>query len=664
MQLGVKRVIKEITKGSIYSDNFYMEINILKNIRHDNIPMIFDVEEYEDNYYIVEEYIEGTSLFDLIELNGSIDESRAVEYGYQITSLIAFLHSNESNPILFLDLQPRNIIVNNDKIYILDFGSSMIKNILERNKVFGTVGFAAPEQYKGEELGTDTDIFGIGALLFYMVTATNPKKGMDILLSNDSISRRFKKIILICLKENRKHRYNDAKVLLQKLCLLKTIDKLQVTNSCSDDESLYVSVVGTETKVGTTYIAFQMAMYLNEIGIDVVYKENNTSGHMKTFMQMHSECMCEGGVFVYENLKIIPHYENCEEFCSTARVVIVDEGVYESGKKYNEMIFLVSGSSEWEIQNTINVLEKQPSILNIIFNKCSITSQKIIETHIRELDNIYFLYSGKGMTDKDNLSFYSEFFQEVIGTHSNHENCGVSVIDKLRKYKETLKSNLNKIHKKNKSIGDRYLKPNKGELLRRNKKGITIGVIGSGKATGCTAVAVSLAMYLRYVLGGKVAIVENNSRKCFRKMAMLEESMNIKCDSHTFKDISFFYNNINTYIQSSKTLLDDGEYNYIINDYGEYTDNAFEEIVKCEYKLLVISMQAWKKHDAEEMLKLIKNKIDKNCLNNMTIVVNGDKRDINYICDYTGVSVKPVPYISDATKLNDEIISFYQGIIK
>jgi serine/threonine-protein kinase len=437
VQLGVKRVIKEITKNSIYSDNFYMEINILKNIRHSNIPVIYDTYQIEDKYYIIEEYIEGISLWQMISSYGCISESKAVDYGCQITSLIAFLHSNKSNPILFLDLQPRNIIVNNDKLYLIDFGCSMIKNILERDKIFGTIGYAAPEQYYGNEIGKETDVFGIGALLFYMVTASDIQEGMDVLMLKDSISRRFKQIILRCIKDKKEHRYEDANILLQKLKRLKEINLLQINNydECNDEEPLYISVVGTESKVGTTYIAFQMAKYLQESGYDVVYKENNSSGHMKHFLKMHSECICYGGVFVYDNLKIIPAYDECVDISYSARIVVLDEGVFEKGREYADIAFLVSGSSEWEIQNTKFITEESNIFAGIILNMCNASMHKKIEEYLNLYEELYYFNSAYSMTEKINNSFYDYLLQGVVKSQCAKKTIGKCIV----KIKEKIK---------------------------------------------------------------------------------------------------------------------------------------------------------------------------------------------------------------------------------
>ena len=74
LQMSACRIIKKILKKSIHQNSFYSEINILKSIRHPGIPIIYDVEEDNSAYYIVEEYIEGVNLAQYIEEKGVLSQ--------------------------------------------------------------------------------------------------------------------------------------------------------------------------------------------------------------------------------------------------------------------------------------------------------------------------------------------------------------------------------------------------------------------------------------------------------------------------------------------------------------------------------------------------------------------------------------------------------------
>jgi serine/threonine-protein kinase len=183
-----ERIIKKILKKSIHHSSFYSEINILKNIKHPNIPIIYDQYEDDEAFYIVEEYIDAPNLMEHIKENGLVSELKAVDIGIKLCEIISFLHCQKPIPILFLDIQPKNILIKEDKIFLVDFGNSYYLNEAgKRNLLLGTPGYAAPEQYKYQKLDERTDIYGIGAVLYFMVTgrSSNRKNASSLEFPNE-----------------------------------------------------------------------------------------------------------------------------------------------------------------------------------------------------------------------------------------------------------------------------------------------------------------------------------------------------------------------------------------------------------------------------------------------------------------------------------------------
>ena len=93
--MSVKRIVKRILKNSVCKDTFYSEVNILKNIKNPNIPILYDVEEDGQAYYIIEDYIEGVNLDDFIRKNGLMSEHQAVDIGIKLCHIIEFLHNQK-----------------------------------------------------------------------------------------------------------------------------------------------------------------------------------------------------------------------------------------------------------------------------------------------------------------------------------------------------------------------------------------------------------------------------------------------------------------------------------------------------------------------------------------------------------------------------------------
>ena len=90
ISLNDKRIIKKLFKNLLCEENFHSESKVLKNLRHNGIPIIYDIEEDEDAYYIIEEYIEGESLFEYIRKNGVFTEEMAIGFGSQIDTIFGF----------------------------------------------------------------------------------------------------------------------------------------------------------------------------------------------------------------------------------------------------------------------------------------------------------------------------------------------------------------------------------------------------------------------------------------------------------------------------------------------------------------------------------------------------------------------------------------------
>ena len=98
------RAIKCISKQHTDYNAFRREALILKELHHPGIPVVYDLEEDEDYFYLIEEYLDGHSLYALITEQGPFQETDVIRYGIQICSLVHFMHSAYKQPILHLDL--------------------------------------------------------------------------------------------------------------------------------------------------------------------------------------------------------------------------------------------------------------------------------------------------------------------------------------------------------------------------------------------------------------------------------------------------------------------------------------------------------------------------------------------------------------------------------
>lgn len=179
---GVDLVVKTVMKTDRPADLVYNEMAIISQPLHPNIIHAVDILESSENMYLVQEYMEGGSLYDFIKANSRFSESQARQAMRDILNGVKALHDAG---IVHRDLKPENILCESEtwplKIKIADFGlagfaekSGMLK---KASHFIGTVGYAAPEQFDGRNCGRAIDMWACGALLFNMLSATMPFGG-------------------------------------------------------------------------------------------------------------------------------------------------------------------------------------------------------------------------------------------------------------------------------------------------------------------------------------------------------------------------------------------------------------------------------------------------------------------------------------------------------
>lgn len=172
--LGQQRVIKRLCKHQPFFEERKKEADILKQLHHAAIPRIYDVEEDEEALYIVEEYIEGETLKEVLFRQKCVPTTFILFYSIQLCEIIEYLHGQG---ILYLDIKPENLMIHTDHLSLIDFGGATWQK--EHQGVsFGTSGYAAPEQYTGEAQER-SDVYGIGCVMGIMLgkeAADDPKQ--------------------------------------------------------------------------------------------------------------------------------------------------------------------------------------------------------------------------------------------------------------------------------------------------------------------------------------------------------------------------------------------------------------------------------------------------------------------------------------------------------
>ena len=230
--------IKEVRKDGVQDSQVVMqgliaETDMLKRLHHPNLPSIIDVIDRENDFLIVMDYIEGKSLAKNLSESGAQPQEYVIEWGKQLCDVLGYLHSRKP-PIIYRDMNPANVMLKPyGNITLIDFGTAREfknKGQVEDTYVLGTQGYAAPEQFGGQgETTPRTDIYGLGATLYHLVTGHNPAKPpyemYPIRQWNQNLSEGLEQIILKCTKRNPDDRYQSCSELLYALEHYDEIDR-------------------------------------------------------------------------------------------------------------------------------------------------------------------------------------------------------------------------------------------------------------------------------------------------------------------------------------------------------------------------------------------------------------------------------------------------------
>ena len=267
------RAIKCVPKTHKDYEEFRREALVLKELKYPGIPLVYDLEEDSHYFYLIEEYLEGNSLYDLIQDQGPFQEAEAVRYGRQICSLVEYLHHSCDKPILHLDLQPKNLMLWKDTMQLIDFDHAGEADSASLQKErYGTAGCAAPELYTTDQsLDQRTDIYAIGALLFFMGTGRSPENA--VCGDTAQFGGRLKAVIERCLDPRREKRFQTAEELSEALCTVKT-----GTSGGEGRPLLTIAVAGSRPGSGATHAALALSAFLTVYAGPCLYEEKNASG--------------------------------------------------------------------------------------------------------------------------------------------------------------------------------------------------------------------------------------------------------------------------------------------------------------------------------------------------------------------------------------------------
>ncbi|MGN1317324.1 MAG: serine/threonine-protein kinase [Acutalibacteraceae bacterium] len=145
----------------------------LRGLKHENLPTVFDVCSCEEYVLVLESYIEGETLANIIEKN-ELAPQNTVAYMLDICNALNFLHKRN---IVHRDVKPSNVIITpENKAVLIDLSAARLIHEGKQKDTtnLGTVGYAAPEQYGVYQSLPPTDIYALGVMFNEILTGVHP----------------------------------------------------------------------------------------------------------------------------------------------------------------------------------------------------------------------------------------------------------------------------------------------------------------------------------------------------------------------------------------------------------------------------------------------------------------------------------------------------------
>ncbi len=158
---------------------FRNEAQAVGLLNHPNIVTIYDAGEQDNIFYIAMEFIEGTTLHQLMSQRRVLGTEDVIRLSRQICAGLDYAHSHN---LVHRDIKPANIMITgNGAVKIMDFGIAKTGGtVTSTGQVLGTPNYMSPEQVKGKPLDGRSDLFSFGVLLYEMLTGEKPFVGQNV----------------------------------------------------------------------------------------------------------------------------------------------------------------------------------------------------------------------------------------------------------------------------------------------------------------------------------------------------------------------------------------------------------------------------------------------------------------------------------------------------
>ncbi len=256
---------------------FKQEALRLNNLgKHNQIPNLLDYLTQEEHQYLVQEYIDGYDLAEILKEQGTFKEAQIWELLNSLLPVLEYIHNQD---VIHRDIKPENIIRSkNGQLFLVDFGAAKVVTgtaILQTGTSIGTPEFVAPEQSRGKAIYS-SDLYSLGTTCIYLLTGISPFDLFDIseytwvwrqYLVNNQVGDRLGNILDKLIENATSRRYQSATEILKDINPPKTYSS---NNNQIEDKQLRINNF-LNNQPQNNQLAFKInrkSNYLPEFAVD------------------------------------------------------------------------------------------------------------------------------------------------------------------------------------------------------------------------------------------------------------------------------------------------------------------------------------------------------------------------------------------------------------
>ena len=179
-EVAIKVLSQDVAASKIALQRFLQEARSIGRLNHPNVVSIFDIDQWNGQYYLVMELLSGGSLAELVDKHGPVPWPEACRL---IAQAALGLESAHAAGMIHRDIKPENLMQTKDGIVkVVDFGLSKLTDaandtrtaVTKQGQILGTPQYMSPEQFESIEVDSRTDIYSLGASLFRLLSARFP----------------------------------------------------------------------------------------------------------------------------------------------------------------------------------------------------------------------------------------------------------------------------------------------------------------------------------------------------------------------------------------------------------------------------------------------------------------------------------------------------------